>query len=94
MPIIGFSFTKIHAERKEIIKPQTKLDSHIDILRVEEEKHTTLEKDGVIRFDFAYAIAYGTSAKLEFEGNILYMTSAKEAKEILSKWQKNKNRIS
>src|SRR3989344_2568305 len=91
MPIIGFSFTKIIADKKELLKPDTKLESHIDILRIEEEKNTTLGKEGLLRFDFSYNISYGIYAKIEFEGNILFMTSIKEAKDILVKWQKNKN---
>ena len=47
MPIIGFSFTKIIADKKELLKPDTKLESHIDILRIEEEKNTTLGKEGL-----------------------------------------------
>ncbi len=92
MPIVGFNFSKISAERKEPIKSDTKISNTVDITRVEEEKNGSLASaGGLVAFSFEYAVTYGSSARIQLEGSILFLGDSKDTKKTVEGWKKNKS---
>src|SRR3989344_5494149 len=91
MPIVGFSFSKVLAEKKESLKADTKINNNISILNVAEEKNPSLTNSGgLVVFSFEYTVVYGNSAKIQLDGNILFMGESANTKKILDTWKKDK----
>lgn len=93
MAIVGFGFTKILGERKEPLKVDVKISSNVDIVAIDAEINQALSNnDSLVTFSFEYGVFYGTSAKIELYGTVLYMAeSPKDAKKILENWKKSKD---
>lgn len=89
MRIIGFSFTKILAEKKEPLKPKTKIKMGMDISSIEKEKVGVLDQD-VIRADFDFKVEYDKFALFEFRGNIYFTATPDKIKEVIKKWKDKK----
>lgn len=91
MPIIGFDFNKIQAERKEI-KKNTRLEIHnkINLTNIEEEKLPIPNQRG-LKFFFKFSLEYAPNAgSIYLEGSVLYTEDNKKVDEILKEWKKTK----
>ena len=64
--------------------------SRIKILNVEYDKRELNKDQGLLNFFFEYVIDYGKSAKLQFNGLVLYMDSKDFTKKIINDWEKDR----
>ncbi|MCH8003821.1 MAG: hypothetical protein IH934_04260 [Nanoarchaeota archaeon] len=92
MTIIGFNFTKIEAEKKELIKGKININNNLAIKNVEEKKLSlSNEKQKVLSFTFEFTAKYDPNVgSISFTGNVLSMDDSKKVKEILDGWKKDK----
>jgi len=96
MKLIGFNFSKVHAEKSEKSeKPAGQginVKSNIDISKIYEVKSEFIGmKESLVGVKFSYAIDYNPDfAKILFEGTVLFSTNSKELKEILNVWKDKK----
>ena len=82
MKIVGFSLSKILAQRKEKIEGKLQINQNIDIKDVKPEK-IPFSKDEALKLDFNFSITYsGDSAKVEFEGHLILIPEKEEFKKI------------
>ncbi|HLC50192.1 MAG TPA: hypothetical protein VJI97_02085 [Candidatus Nanoarchaeia archaeon] len=90
--IVGFSFTKITAEKNESAKGKIDINNNVSIKDVVEDNLSLgKEKQTALKFSFEFVSKYEPNlGKIAIEGNLLYMTDAKKAKEILASWKKDK----
>lgn len=93
MKLIGFNFSKIHAEKAEKPSGQSiNVKSNIDISNIYEVKSEFIGmKESLVGVKFTYTIDYSSDfAKIDFEGTVLFSTTPKELKEILNTWKGKK----
>lgn len=89
MRIIGFSFTKISAEKHKDLSEELKFNTKINFLSVESIKSDFLKiKEEVIKLVFSYDVDYDPGfVKIEFKGEVLIAVEPKLAKELLKGWK-------
>ncbi|MFH1823571.1 MAG: hypothetical protein ABH817_02560 [archaeon] len=92
MAIVGFNFNKILIEKKKVTPSgQINVNSGINIKDVSKEDVKLVKDKDTLSFSFEFTINYTPDiAKLEFEGELMYLADNKQAKEILDFWKKNK----
>jgi len=89
MPIIGFNFTKLAAEKKEGIISE-KIESDLRLIDILPEKIDISNSSEVVRFVFEFEIVYGSAGNALLSGNVLYMDEPKEIKNMLTQWSSNR----
>ena len=92
MTIVGFNFTKIEAEKKDLIKGKININNNVSINKVE-EKDLSLgnQKQKVLKFTFEFLAKYDPDAgAIILTGDVLFMDDTKKIKEILDGWKKDK----
>jgi hypothetical protein len=90
MKFAGFSFNKISAERLSGVSDKLKVNTKIDILKIDKFNSPTFEKD-LLNIDFSYTLEYDPKfANLEFKGSILFYADPEEIKELLKDWKNQK----
>jgi hypothetical protein len=91
MPIAGFNFEKIQAERSKDIKGKVNIKQDLTIKKVIEEKVPLSKSGEAIKFYFEFKINYEEKiGSIILTGNVLYFDEPKKIKEIISSWNKNK----
>ena len=92
MTIVGFNFTRIEAEKKDLVKGKVNINNNVSIGKVEEKDFPLgNEKQKVIAFTFEFLSKYDPdSGHIKITGDVLYMESSAKAKEILDGWKKDK----
>ena len=90
--IVGFSFTKLSAEKNEAAKGKIDINNNVTIKNVEEaDLSLGKEKQNVVRFIFEFTSKYEPNVgAILFEGELLYLEDQKKIKEILSSWKQDK----
>ncbi len=95
MPIVGFNFKKILAEKKNQIQQDTqiKINSKLGITDLnKEELPTGKTKSEGLRMDFEFTLDYEPEiAKIDITGFIYYLDDPSAIKDIIKGWDKNKN---
>jgi hypothetical protein len=100
MKVIGFNFTKIHAEKNTPNIKDAAIDNNVQFTDLEEDTLDLLKDEKVLKTSFKYSLIYSEKegekkentknhGEVSFEGNILLSVDKKEAKEFLKAW-KNK----
>ena len=92
MTIIGFNFTKIDAEKKELVKGKININNNVSIKEVE-EKDLSLgnQKQKVLNFTFEFISKYDPDiGSIRLICEVLFMDDSKNVKEILDGWKKDK----
>jgi len=92
MAIVGFEFTKINVERKEVAKGKINISNNVAIVDIKKSdlKLGTTKQSGV-KFIFEYKSIYEPDfARIELGGTILFLTDEQNAKEIITSWEKEK----
>jgi hypothetical protein len=92
MTIVGFNFTKIHAEKTNPIKGKINISNKVALTGVE-KSDISLGKDDQqgVKFLFNYTSTYEPKiGTVELDGDLLFLSSAKEVKEIVDGWTKDK----
>jgi len=91
--IVGFSFTKLSAEKGAPSKGKIDINNNVSIKDVQEDSFS-LGKDkqqNVLRFLFEFTSKYEPNVgSILFEGELLYMEEPKKIKEILGDWKNDK----
>ena len=89
MKIIGFNYTKLHAERPFKLESGTKITANIAFTEIEKENSDMIKTDSVFKITFKYNVDYEkTDVHVACEG-ILYLTlDSEKAKEVIKKWKK------
>lgn len=92
MKIIGFNFTRINIEKFLDNYKGLKINTHIDIVNVEQTKSEIIQtKDVILAVKFNYNIDYEPKiAKISFSGNLLFLVDPKTAKAFLKQWKNKK----
>jgi len=92
MAIVGFSFTKIHAEKKGPLQGKVNIQNNVGITDLKEYKLNIGKNSELgIRFIFKYTTDYSPNVgSLEFEGEVLWLGEEKDVKEMLQNWKKDK----
>ncbi len=92
MPIVGFNFTKITAEKGEIAKGDININANVAIKDAKDTKIKMADnKQKTIKVDFHYSAKYEPKVgNIDFEGNLIILEEGKKANEILASWKKNK----
>jgi len=92
MKFVGFTFTKLNAEKSG--KPISKLsiNNNVNILQISQSKEGFLKtKEPLLKFDFNYGIEYKPDvAKINLEGSVLALVDSKIAKAVLKEWKDKK----
>jgi|SRR3989338_1731248 len=91
MPVIGFGFNKINAEKMENFKGDEKVQNHVKIKDLEEAKiNIGKDEKEALTVLFEYLVDYGAAGKIELQGHILYYDSPEAIKEFIKSWKKDK----
>ena len=79
MPIVGFTFRKMEADRKkDEVKGEVKLDTKQNITGVKKTTETPFDKE-TLSMDFEFVIDYNPGiAQVRINGSVLYMTDKAE----------------
>ena len=89
MPIVGFNFLKINAEKKNKV-PEGKVNIANDV-SIKDVEETNFGKNKGIRFTYYFCSNYSPDlGKIELEGDIFFADKEKIIKDIISSWEKNK----
>ena len=95
MPIVGFNFTKIYAEKKNSIKKdkKIKINSRLGIINLEKELLPTGKtKAEGLKLDFELLLEYLPKiASIEIKGFIYFIDDQNIIKDLLKGWEKNKS---
>lgn len=91
--IIGFGFTKLSAEKNDIVKGKLDVNNNVSIKDVKEDSFNFgKDKQSIIKFIFEFVSKYEPAiGTIQFEGEVLYLEEPKKIKEILSSWKKDKS---
>ena len=91
MPIIGFNFDNINAERDKKVEGKINIKQKIGITNISLEKLPLNKEEEVLKFNFEFLVDYEPSfAKIHIKGHVLSIEDPKLHKEILDKWKKSK----
>lgn len=95
MPVVGFNFNKISAEKKDLIKKNTqiKINSKLAITNVnKEELPTGKTKAEGLKLDYEFFLDYQPDiAQIQINGFVYYMDDPNIIKDIVKGWEKEKN---
>jgi hypothetical protein len=92
MTVVGFNFTKINVERKQVPRGKIGIRNNINITNIiETDLSLGKSKETGLTFSFEFKSIYEPDvADITLTGDILYLTEAKKLKEVLDKWRKEK----
>lgn len=92
MRFVGFNFNKISVERLSNKLEKIKINTKIDISKIEPLKTNIFDKkEEIISVEFTYNIDYYPNfAKIEFAGDVLISAESKTIKKILKDWKDKK----
>jgi hypothetical protein len=92
MTIVGFNFTKISVEKRAPVKGKISISNNVAIKDVEKiDLALGSSKQEGLRFVFTFTSKYEPDVgDIELTGEVLYLAEAKQAKEILDSWKKDK----
>ena len=91
MTVVGFSFTKLMAEKKKPVKGQINVSNNVSVKNVSEAKFGLDPKKSSLKLEFVYTANYNPEVgKIELFGEIIILVEKKESEDILKKWKKDK----
>ena len=92
MRFIAINYSKISIEKKSNDLKNLKIATGLDIKSIEAAKPGVFQsEESFLNVSFKYYIDYKEEiAKIEMEGNMLWATDSKGAKEILKAWENKK----
>lgn len=93
MPVVGFGFKKIIAEKITSLKPKTVINTDLNIKNVR-KVDSKLFSQTIIVFDFLFNVLYKHNnenvAIIQLEGEVLYTSEEKIITKILEDWKNKK----
>jgi len=92
MPIVGFNFEKITAEKKQLIKDKVNVKTDLHIVEVTEEAMPIAKsKEKILKFSFEFSINYEPKiGDIILKGHILYLDDQPKITSIVKEWKKTK----
>lgn len=93
MPIVGFNFDKILAEKKAPISKELRIKPNVSIqdIKVEELNFGGIEKQKLLKVLFEFLAEYNPQiGTIQIQGHILYAGIKNEVEEISKSWKKDK----
>ena len=91
MAVVGFSFTKVNAEKKQPVKGKISINNNVTVKNIEEISLAIGKDQKGLKFSFEFTAKYDPEvANINLDGEVVYMAKADEAKDILAKWKKEK----
>lgn len=91
MPIVGFQFDKVSAQRTGTIKGKVDIAHNVNIKDVKPEQINLEKKQDVLKFTFEFKVDYKPDlGNILLEGHLLYLDTPEKIKEIQNAWKKNK----
>ena len=92
MPIVGFNFDKLQAEKIKPLEAPMKVDSGMKILDIKKEEiNLGPKKDYMLRFNYEYKVNYNPKqAEIFMAGHLLYADEPKKIDAIFKQWEKEK----
>lgn len=89
MAIVGFSFTKVHAERSKAPEGQVNVKNNVKIDDVKEtEMQVGEQKQRVVNINFTYTSQYNPEiGNIELSGELIYMNESSVIDEVINGWQ-------
>lgn len=92
MTIVGFNFTRISAEKSKSIHGKISIGNNVTIKNVEDAQLAMADTKKSVRVHFSFMSKYEPEiGKLELEGNVILLESAKVGEDLLKHWGKNKS---
>ncbi len=89
MTVIGFNFTKIHAQKHNALKGQITINRTCKPTSVEEIDISAGQKG--LRYEFIFGVEYEPKiAELQLEGSIIELVSDEERTTVMSAWTEKK----
>jgi len=90
MALVGFSFTKISAEKKVAVNQTVNIESNAGVTNVTELPSIDAKKS-LIKFDFNFVVKYEPDAgKIELSGEIIEIYDNEFGAKIVDHWAKDK----
>lgn len=91
MGIVGFNFSKMKVEREKFLKGKININNNVAVVDVRKSEVSITDSQKAIEFAFEFKAVYEPNlAKIELEGDVLYVTDDKAAKSIMDQWKKEK----
>lgn len=89
--IVGFNINKINVEKKKGSNGKISVQNNVSISDVAQSNLGISGKQKAVDFKYSFESKYNPDvASILIEGNLLYMTTEDDAKQILDKWSKDK----
>lgn len=90
MKVMGFSFTKMSAERFKDSAENININTELDVPEIKGIKSPFLQtKEELLEARFEYKVSYEPGmAKIIIEGKILFSVDKKTTEEVLKQWKK------
>ena len=90
MKFVGYNLNKINAERISDNFEKIKIDTKIEISKIEKFETKNFPKE-LIKIDFVYTLDYSPKfAKLDFNGFVLFSAEENEIKDLIKSWKDKK----
>ena len=90
MKFIGFNFTKINVEKFSNKPDKLKINTKIDISKINFVKADFIENNELAKIDFNYIVDYEPNfAKIFISGEIFISDKVEIIKDFVKKWEKN-----
>lgn len=92
MTVVGFSFTKINAEKKNNVSGRVNINNNVAIKNVEKIKLPLgTAAQNALKFTFNFIAKYEPDAgQIDLTGELIYLDAEKKITEIEKKWAKEK----
>lgn len=90
MTIIGFNFSKLHAEQLKPHKKGIKISTNIKIDNLSKTKLSFDKTKGAVKASFSYEVQYGDVGTILLAGDVLEMQEIKVIDSILEEWKEKK----
>jgi len=92
LTIIGFNFSKILVERSKPVKGKINIQNKVSVTDViKADLSLGKDKQDGVKFTFSYVSQYEPKVgQIELEGDLLFLTDAKNSKFIVDSWKKDK----
>jgi hypothetical protein len=92
MAIVGFSFTKVFAEKKNAVRGRVNINNNVVILGVEDANLTMAQGKKGVRIRFLTEAKYEPNVgHITFEGEVILLEDAKAAEDIILHWSKDRS---
>lgn len=91
MAIVGFNFTKISFEKSNKTVSKINVSNNVSITTVEEANILQQSPQSALRFKYLFTSRYEPDyAKVDMEGEIIFVEEEQKIKDILKQWKKSK----